>query len=65
VKETNGKIGGNVTKVFNGLTKRSYIGCSLLHLHNMGQVAFTNLRSALLLAMSQDLYRLMHHPVGT
>jgi hypothetical protein len=42
MKQTRRKVNGDVTKVFNGLTKRSHIRDLVLHLPHKSQVAFAN-----------------------
>ncbi len=51
--------------MLNGLAQRSQVGFLLLHLRKVGQVALTNLCSALLLLIGQDVCRLVNQSVGT
>lgn len=65
MKETDGEVVSDMTKMLNGLAQRFHVHFLLLHLTHESQVALTNLRPGALLVISQDLRRLMHKLVGT
>lgn len=60
LKQTRREVLGDVTKMRDGLPKRSQVSLLSLHLRNEGQVAFAHLCPGMLLLVVQNLSRLAH-----